>query len=74
MPRPRTVPCQTLANPSTSRAGSMGNVEPERIGPSSRLITSSNLVVRGHSGPTQQRHTGCCAGSGCAPLFAACWK
>jgi len=40
-----------------------------------RLITSSNLVVRGHSGPTQQRHTGRgCAGSGCAQLFATCWK
>src|SRR5262249_32611089 len=40
-----------------------------------RLITSSNLVVRGHSGPTQQRHTGLgCAGLGCAPLFATCWK
>ena len=40
-----------------------------------RLITSSNLVVRGHSGPTQQRHTGLgCADSGCAQLFATCWK
>jgi hypothetical protein len=39
-----------------------------------RLITSSNLVVRGHSDPTQQRHTGLgCAGY-CAPLFATCWN
>src|SRR6516165_2816476 len=34
------------------------------------LITSSNLVVGGDSGPMQQRHTLGCAGSGCAPLFA----
>src|SRR6516162_5019137 len=39
-----------------------------------RLITSLNLVVRGHSGPTQQRRTLCCVGSGCAPLFAAALK
>src|SRR5215471_15259784 len=39
-----------------------------------RLITSSNLIVRGHSGPTQQRRTLCCVGSGCAPLFATSWK
>ena len=46
-------------------------VEPERLWPSSRWITNSNLVVRGHSGPTQQHRTGLgCAGSGCAPLFA----
>ena len=38
-------------------------------------VTSSNSVVRGHSGPTQQHHTGPgCAGSGCAPLFATRWK
>jgi hypothetical protein len=45
-------------------------VEPRRLGPSSRLITSS-----GHSGPTKQHHTGRgCAGSSGAPLFASRWK
>src|SRR5213080_2721282 len=40
-----------------------------------RLITSSNLVARGHGGPTQKRHTSLgCAGSGCEPLFATFWK
>src|SRR5262249_9388075 len=34
------------------------------------MITSSNLVVRGHSGPTQQRHTGLgCAGFGLRTAF-----
>ena len=45
-------------------------LEPRRLGPSSRLITSS-----GHSDPTQQHHTGRgCAGSGGAPFFASRWK
>ena len=60
---------------SSARASSVGGTSRPSAFAVLRLITSSNLVVRGHSGPTQQRHTGLgCAGSGCAPLFATCWK
>src|SRR5215813_796625 len=41
----------------------------------SRLITSSKLAVRGHSGPTQQRRASLgCARSRCVPLFAISWR
>src|SRR5262249_4745333 len=41
----------------------------------SRLITSSKLAVRGHSGPTPQGRASLgCARSRCVPLFAISWR
>src|SRR5262249_13914791 len=67
--------CVLSFDHSSAVASSVGGVSKPNALAVLRLITSSNLVVRGHSGPTQQRHTGLgCAGSGCAQFFATCWK
>jgi hypothetical protein len=65
--------CQIYSITSSARASSVGGMSRPSARAALRLITNSNLVVRGRSGPTQKRRTSLGrAGSGCAP-FATSW-